>query len=380
MITILLAPDAFKDSMTAEEACHAMKKGIEKAALQYNTSIHTITCPLADGGEGTLKTLVSATGGKLHRTVVTGPLGNPLEAFYGISGDGKTGFVEMASASGLELVPLSLRNPMTTTTYGTGELILHCLDHEIKELYIGIGGSATNDGGAGALQALGVKLLDAFGEEIAYGTKGLTSLKCIDLSSLDPRLKFVKITVACDVTNPLCGVNGATYTFGPQKGAALEDLEEMDKTLLTYGMLLEQSTGRKVLEKPGSGAAGGLGAAILAVLGGELTSGIELVMRLTNFEEMLRQSDYLFTGEGKIDSQTLKGKVLQGVCNMAKTHGKPCIGFVGRVDLTKELQQDLGLSACYPISDSTTDLATSLSQGQVNLEQAAYVAVLDIFK
>lgn len=378
MITILLAPDAFKDSMSAEEACHAMKKGIERAALQFKTSINTITCPLADGGEGTLKTLITATGGMQYSTVVTGPLGKPVEAFYGISGDGNTGFVEMASASGLELVPHPLRNPLITTTYGTGELILRCLDHEIKELYIGIGGSATNDGGAGALQALGAKLLNEDDEAIGYGAKGLTSLRKLDLMSLDPRLQNIKITAACDVTNPLCGEKGATYVFGPQKGATSEILAEMDQTLLNFGKLMEETTGREVLEIPGSGAAGGLGAAILGVLGGELRSGIELVLALTGFEKKAMHSDYIFTGEGKIDSQTLQGKVLQGVCKTAKHYGKPCYGFAGRVDLSLDNQLMLGLTASYPISEPSADLSTALKQGKVNLEQVVYQATLEI--
>lgn len=308
MITILLAPDAFKDSMSAEEACHAMKKGIERAALQFKTSVNTITCPLADGGEGTLKTLITATGGMQYSTVVTGPLGKPVEAFYGISGDGNTGFVEMASASGLELVPHSLRNPLITTTYGTGELILRCLDHEIKELYIGIGGSATNDGGAGALQALGAKLLNEDDKAIGYGAKGLTSLRKLDLMSLDPRLQNIKITAACDVTNPLCGEKGATYVFGPQKGATSEILAEMDQTLQNFGNLIEEATGRLVLEVPGSGAAGGLGAAILGVLGGELRSGIELVLALTGFEKRLCTLIIYSPARGKLTHKPSKGK------------------------------------------------------------------------
>lgn len=251
---ILLAPDSFKESMTAKEVCVAMEKGIKKA----NSNITCIHVPMADGGEGTMKSLIDATDGEIYKLNVVGPLGDEIEAEYGILGDGKTGILEMASASGIHLVSSEKRNPLITTTYGTGQLIKACLDHGVVKLLIGIGGSVTNDGGAGVIQALGGRLLNADGREIGFGGGELAKLKEIDLNNFDPRLKDVTIEVACDVNNPLCGENGASRVFGPQKGANEEMIEILDKNLRHYAAIIKTQFGKDVIDEPGAGAAVGL--------------------------------------------------------------------------------------------------------------------------
>ena len=250
----VLAPDSFKESMTAKEVCLAMEKGIKKV----NPNIECVHVPMADGGEGTMQSLVDATCGKVYSLEVVGPLGNKVKAEYGILGNGEIGILEMASASGIHLVPLEERNPLITTTYGTGELIKACLDKGIKKLLIGIGGSATNDGGAGVVQALGGRLLDKDGNELDFGGGELGKLEKIDLTNLDTRLKDVIIEVACDVTNPLCGKRGASYVFGPQKGATIDIVEILDDNLRHYARIIREQLGIDVLERAGAGAAGAL--------------------------------------------------------------------------------------------------------------------------
>lgn len=235
-IVIVLAPDSFKESMTAKEVCMAMERGIKKV----NDEVTCVHVPMADGGEGTVQSLVDATGGRIHSLMVTGPLGDKVEASYGILGDNETAILEMASASGIHLVPTEKRNPLITTTYGTGELIKDCLEHGVKKILIGIGGSATNDGGVGVIQALGGKLLDNEGNELAFGGGELGKLAHIDLSNFDKRLHDVVIEVACDVSNPLCGEKGASKVFGPQKGATPEIVKELDSNLAHYAHIIEQ--------------------------------------------------------------------------------------------------------------------------------------------
>ena len=264
--TIVLAPDSFKESMTAKEACMAMERGIKKV----NPDIKCIHVPMADGGEGTMQSLVDATNGKVYSLEVVGPLGNKVQAEYGILGDGEIGILEMASASGIHLVSLDKRNPLITTTYGTGEVIKACLDKGVKKLLIGIGGSATNDGGAGVIQALGGRLLDKNGNELGFGGGELDKLHSIDLTNFDSRLKDVIVEVACDVNNPLCGERGASNVFGPQKGATPEMVKLLDDNLRHYAGIIKSQLGKDVLDAEGAGAAGGLGAGLMAFLNGTL--------------------------------------------------------------------------------------------------------------
>lgn len=366
-LTILLAPDSFKESMTAKEACEAMERGIRKA----NSNITCIHVPMADGGEGTMQSLVDATGGKTYTINVIGPLGNVVEASYGILGDGKTGILEMASASGIHLVPIEKRDPLITTTYGTGQLIKACLEHGVKRLLIGIGGSATNDGGAGVAQALGGKFLDREGNEISFGGGQLDKIAKIDLTNFDTRLKEVVVEVACDVTNPLCGETGASNVFGPQKGATPKMIDILDKNLRHFAEIIKEQIGKDVIEVPGAGAAGGLGAGLMAFLNGTLKKGIEMVIQYSGLDEKVKEADMVWTGEGSIDFQTQYGKTPLGVAAVAKKYNKPVIALAGRVGNDIEVLYEKGIDAIFSIMRGVTSLEDALSKGQENIEKTA---------
>lgn len=365
--TIVLAPDSFKESMTAKEVCLAMEKGIKKV----NNKINCVHVPMADGGEGTMQSLVDATGGKIYSIKVVGPLSNEVEAQYGILGNGKIGVIEMASASGIHLVPKEKRNPLITTTYGTGQLIKACLDKGIKKMLIGIGGSSTNDGGAGAVQALGAKLLDETGKEIGFGGAELLKLKKIDLSDFDERLKDVEIEVASDVNNPLCGENGASNIFGPQKGATKEMIEILDRGLKNYAAVIKKQFKKDVLNIPGAGAAGGLGAGLLAFLDGKLKRGIDLVIKYSGLEDKVKLCDVVFTGEGSIDYQTKFGKTPIGVAGVAKRYGKPVIALAGKVGDNIDDLYENGIDSIFGIMRSPTSLEDALEAGKENIEKAS---------
>ncbi|WP_040213689.1 glycerate kinase [Clostridium polynesiense] len=363
----VLAPDSFKESMTAKEAADAMERGIKRVIKDAEC----IKVPMADGGEGTVQSLVDATFGEIINVKVLGPLGKETEASFGILGDGSTAVIEMASASGLHLVDKSERNPLLTTTYGTGMLIKAALDRGVKNILIGIGGSATNDGGAGMIQALGAKLLDENQKELPFGGGSLGNLKDIDLSNLDPRLKDLKIEVACDVTNPLTGENGASHVFGPQKGATLEMVQILDKNLAHYSAVIKEKLGKDIANEPGAGAAGGLGGGLMAFLNAELKRGIDLVIKFTGLEEKVKGADYVFTGEGSIDFQTICGKTPYGVSATAKKHGIPVIAFAGRIGDKVEVLYDHGINAIIGILPEAMTLDKALSQGTENMERAA---------
>lgn len=364
---IVLAPDSFKESMTAKQACAAMERGIRRV----NPGVRCFHVPMADGGEGTTQSIVDATGGTLYPLQVQGPLGREVEAYYGISGDGKTGVLEMASASGIGLIHESERNPLLTTTYGTGQLIQAALDHGIDNLLIGIGGSATNDGGAGMLQALGGRLLDEAGLPLGPGGGELHKLARIDLSGLDPRIGKVKIRVACDVTNPLCGPEGASHVFGPQKGATPEATAMLDGNLRHYADVIRRELGQDIADVPGAGAAGGLGAGLMVFLNGKLEKGIELVARLTGLEEKVKMADMVWTGEGSIDGQTRFGKTPAGVAKVAAKHHKPVIAFAGRIGEGIDGLYEQGIGAVFGILSGACALQAALRQGEANLERAA---------
>lgn len=366
-LVIVLAPDSFKESMTAKEACEAMERGIKKV----NANINCIHVPMADGGEGTMQSLVDATGGKIYSLNVIGPLGNEVKAMYGILGDGETGVLEMASASGIHLVPTEKRNPLVTTTFGTGQLVKACLDHGVKKLLIGIGGSATNDGGIGVIQALGGKLLDKEGKELGFGGGELGKLATIDLTNFDERLKDVEIEVACDVNNPLCGERGASNVFGPQKGATPEMISVLDLNLSHYASVIKEQMNKDVLDIPGAGAAGGLGAGLMAFLNGKLKKGIDMVIEYSGLEEKVKSADMVWTGEGSIDFQTQYGKTPLGVAAIAKNYNKPVIALAGKIGEGIDVLYSKGIDSIFGIMKGVTTIEEALEKGQENIERTA---------
>lgn len=366
-LTIVLAPDSFKESMTAKEVCESMEAGIKK----INKNITCIQVPMADGGEGTMQSLVDATGGKIYSLNVVGPLGDEVKAEYGILGDGEIGILEMASASGIQLVPKEKRNPLITTSYGTGQLIKACLDEGVKKLLIGIGGSATNDGGAGVIQALGGNLLDEDGNELAFGGGQLKNLHRIDLTNFDKRISDIKIEVACDVNNPLCGEKGASNVFGPQKGANPETIELLDEGLKHYAKIIKKQFGKDVLDVPGAGAAGGLGAGLMVFLNGQLKKGIEMVIEYSGLEEKVKDADMVWTGEGSIDFQTQYGKTPLGVATIAKKYNKPVIALAGRVGDNIDVLYEKGIDSIFGIVRELTTLDEALLNGKKNIQKTS---------
>jgi glycerate 2-kinase len=328
-LTILISPDSFKGSLSAHEAADAIEQGV----LQAVPGAFIIKHPISDGGEGLVNVVTPALGGRFMTTDVSGPLeGQRVKARWGISADGSIAVIEMAEAAGLSLVPHNRRDPKVTTTYGVGELIRAALDARVSSIIIGIGGSATNDGGAGMAEALGIKFLDGSGTPIGQGGAALAKVAQIDLRNRDPRLDQVKISVACDVQNRLCGADGASAVYAPQKGASAADVTLLDKALERLGKLVQSSMHLDILEIPGGGAAGGLGAGLVAFCGARLQSGIELVLQVTKYDESLRKSDLVITGEGKIDRQVRFGKALSGLIQCAKRQRVPVIAVVGDVE------------------------------------------------
>ncbi|MGD1816800.1 MAG: glycerate kinase [Pleomorphochaeta sp.] len=350
---VVIASDSFKGSATSLDVASAIERGIHKA----DESVQIIKFPVSDGGEGLIEVINSLEGYYKVEIEVNDPLFNKIKASYVRNED--TAFIEMAIASGLPLVPNEKRNPLYTTTYGTGELIKHALDNGIKNLVIGIGGSATNDGGIGMLSALGAKFYDENNELIKPIGINIAKIKSFDLSTLDNNLSTSQISVACDVDNPLCGINGASYIYGPQKGADQETVEYLDKSLENFSKLVKKE--KEALE-PGSGAAGGLGFALKAFLNAELTSGIELVLTAIGFEEAVAKADLVITGEGKIDGQSKRGKVPVGVAKLAKKWEVPVIALAGDIGKGTEALYDLGIDGIV----STTSRAMPLEEAMKN--------------
>ena len=327
---ILLAPDSFKGCLSAREVCDALADGIRAAC----PSAEILAVPMADGGEGTVQSLVDATGGEIVVETVEGPLGEPVQAAFGLLGDGESGVIEMAMASGLPLVPPEKRNPLLTTTFGTGQLISAALNRGRRKLLVGIGGSATNDGGAGMAQALGARFLDPDGRVIErVGGGRLADIDRIDASGLDARLKEVEVRVACDVDNPLCGPTGAAAVYGPQKGATPEMVATLDAGLRHYADRLRADLGMDVADTPGSGAAGGLGAGLMAFCGAQLQRGVEIVIEAVGLRDKMRGADLVITGEGRIDFQTAFGKTPSGVAAVARECGVPVVAVGGSIEI-----------------------------------------------
>ncbi len=365
---IVIATDSFKGSLTAKEVGDAITVGAHRS----NPSHIVDNIPMADGGEGTVQSLIDATGGSLVSTTVHDPLMRPIQASYGILGDGVTAVIEMAAASGLPLLSKTELNPSITTTYGTGELILHALDKGCRTFIIGLGGSATNDGGKGMLEALGVRFFDHAGNPLSHGGLALRNVQRIDLTQLDTRLKESHIKVACDVENPLCGKHGASETYGPQKGASPKVVQLLDSAMSHYAEVVERDFSIALKHLPGSGAAGGLGAALLGFLDGQFSRGIDLVIKTTGLEKYISEADLVITGEGKIDSQTRFGKTPYGVAQVAKKYGVPVIALCGMIGEGAEQLSTLGFSEIYGLVSDGVSMSYAMTHGATLLEELAY--------
>ncbi|MDD5014527.1 MAG: glycerate kinase [Atribacterota bacterium] len=352
---IVVAPDSFKGSLTAVEVSDAIEQGIREIFPEAEI----VKIPMADGGDGTVQCLVSVTGGEILKEKVTGPLGDEVLASYGILGDKKTAVIEMAEASGLTLVPENRRNPLITTTYGTGQLIKFALDQGCRKMIIGIGGSATNDGGAGMVQALGAKLLDKDGEEIGFGGGELKKIFRIDTKHLDNRLSDTKVLIASDVSNPLCGPKGAARVYGPQKGATPEVIEVLDESLAYFADIIKRDLNKDVKDIPGAGAAGGLGASLMAFLDAELRPGIEIIIEIVKLEQAIKDADLVITGEGKIDSQTIYGKAPIGVAKIAKKYNIPVIAVAAIIGDDANIGYENGIDILIKVSEPPMSLTES---------------------
>nr|WP_288499414.1 glycerate kinase [uncultured Pseudomonas sp.] len=351
---IVIAPDSFKESLSAPDVAQAIARGW----LAVYPDAEIVLCPMADGGEGTVDAVLAAAGGERREQVVQGPLATSVTAHWGWLGDG-TAVIEMAAASGLHHVPSGQRDPRVTSSYGTGELIIAALDAGAKRIILGLGGSATNDGGSGLLRALGVRFLDAGGNELRPGGAALAALQRVDLSALDTRLHDVQVEVAADVDNPLCGAKGASAVFGPQKGASAQQVEELDAALARLAEVVGEALGEDFSTFPGVGAAGGLGFAAKAFLGARFRPGIELVAELSGLAEAVRGADLVITGEGRLDAQSLHGKTPVGVARVAREQSVPVIALAGSLGEGYQQVREAGIEACF-----------SLAPGPITLEQA----------
>jgi glycerate kinase len=353
---ILIAPDSFKDSLSSVEVANAIERGLKTAFKGFLIK----KVPVADGGEGTVDSIINATGGKFVENKVHDPLMRLIKAKWGISGNSGTAIIEMAAASGIELLKMNERNPWVTTTYGTGELIKHALDNNCRKFIIGIGGSATNDGGVGMAMALGTRFLDKNGEIIGYGGGALSEINSIDLSGLDSRAGESEFIIACDVNNPLYGPTGASHVYAKQKGAAEEMRYNLDDNLLHYANVIKKSIGKDVSGIPGSGAAGGLGAGFLAFLNSHLESGFGIVKNEVGLEEHCKWADVVITGEGKIDEQTKFGKTPKGVADVAKMFNKKVIAIGGTLGKNYTELYNCGFDAIFSIMDKPMTLDAAL--------------------
>ncbi|NVD71782.1 glycerate kinase [Duganella sp. BJB1802] len=364
---IVIAPDSFKESLTAM----AVANEIEAGFREFFPDAQYVKLPVADGGEGTVQAMIDASGGRRVALTVSGPLGEPVDAFYGLMGDGATAVIEMAAASGLELVPAARRDPLRTSSFGTGELIRDALDAGARRFVLGVGGSATNDGGAGMVQALGGRLLDEAGNELPPGGGALDRLRHIDLSGLDARIKDSVFDIACDVSNPLVGPQGASHIFGPQKGATPAMVEQLDANLRHYADVIARELGQQVADVPGAGAGGGIGAAMLVFLGGRLRPGSEIVTAAVGLDAAVADADLVITGEGRIDSQSIHGKTPIGVARVAQRHGKPVIAIAGSLAPGAAIVHQHGIQAVFGAVSRPCTVEQALAEAAWNVRSAA---------
>ncbi|MCS0632064.1 glycerate kinase [Telluria mixta] len=362
---IVIAPDSFKESLTALQVADAIEAGMRDVW----PDARYVKVPMADGGEGTVQALTDATGGRRVEVRVTGPLGQTVDAFYGVSGD--LAVIEMAAASGLEGVPPDLRDPRTATSRGTGELIRAALDAGARRFILGVGGSATNDGGAGMLQALGVRLLDADGRDLGPGGADLARLDRIDASRLDPRVREAEFRIACDVDNPLTGPRGASAVFGPQKGATPAMVAQLDAALAHYAEVIARDLDQDIAQRPGAGAGGGIAAAMVVFLKGQLKPGVEIVTEAVGLDAAVRDADLVVTGEGRIDGQTVHGKTPMGVAHVARRHGKPVVAIGGSLAVDADAVYAHGIEVVVAAVARPCSVAEALAAGADNLRRAA---------
>lgn len=365
-MNITIAIDSFKGSLSSMEAGQAVAEGIRRVMPSAEIRIR----PLADGGEGTTEALTAGLGGELKSLTVTGPLGRPVTASYGLIRERKMAVLEMASAAGLTLISQEERNPLEATTYGVGEMIRDAIGEGCRHFLVGIGGSATNDGGTGMLSALGFQFLDSEGQPIPLGAKGLENLARISAENARLELSQCSFHIACDVTNPLCGENGCSAVYGPQKGADPEMIRQMDQWMERYGDLAARTFPAADKEAPGAGAAGGLGFAFLTFLNGSLESGVGMVLKEINLKDDIRDADLVITGEGRLDAQTVMGKAPIGVAHLAKEYGKPVIAFSGAVTREAGLCNQHGIDAFFPIMRGVVSLQEALDPGEARINAA----------
>lgn len=371
IVKVVVAPDKFRGSLSASDASQAMAQGVARA----DPNAEIVAIPMADGGEGTVEALVAATGGTFRDILVTGPLGEPVPARFGLLGDGRTAVLEMAAASGLALVPRDRRDPTRTTTRGTGEMLLAAIEAGASRVILGIGGSATNDGGAGFAQALGFRLLDDAGVELPPGGGSLDRLSHIDPSGRDARIDRIELSVACDVDNPLCGPRGASAIFGPQKGADPVTVARLDRNLMQFANVIRRDLGRSVADIPGAGAAGGLGAGLIAFASGRLEPGVDLVARAVDLEGHLTGADLVLTGEGAIDISSAGGKTAVGVARMAKARGCPVVALAGTIGKGANVVLDSGIDAYLSLCDRPMTLDQAVGNAFELLSRATEQAV-----
>ncbi|RKD22833.1 glycerate kinase [Ammoniphilus oxalaticus] len=364
---IIIAPDSFKGSASAPEVAVAIERGVKNALPQAET----VLVPVADGGEGTMDSLVSATGGHFVEVTVKGPLQAPVQAAFGVLGDGVTCVIEMASASGLYLVSDAERDPLKATTYGTGELIKKALDDGYRRFILAIGGSATNDGGVGMLQALGLQVFDQQGAAVGYGGGVLDQIQQIDQSGWDPRIAKSEFLIASDVQNPLVGPDGASYVFGPQKGATPEMVKQLDHNLKHWADLVEREKGVRLHDLPGAGAAGGIGGAFQAFFPSEMKRGIDIVIEFTKLEEKMQGAHLVFTGEGQIDYQTASGKTPMGVAQAAQKQGIPVVVIAGSIGEGIDTLYQYGITSIHSLVNAPMSLEDAMTRAEELLEQRA---------
>lgn len=364
---IAIVCDSFKESLSAFDVAHEVEVGFRTV---FPDALY-IRRPMADGGEGTAAILAEATGGRLIHRVVRGPMGAAVEARFAILGDGRTAVVELAEAAGLALVPPVRRDPLRATTYGVGELILAALDEGCRHILLALGGSATNDGGAGMAQALGVSLRDGRGLELPPGGAALAEVATIDVTGMDARLAEARIEIACDVDNPLTGSLGASAIFGPQKGATPEMVARLDAALARFAALLEATTGRALADLPGIGAAGGTGASAVGLFGAVMRPGVDIVMEALRLEDAIRDADLVVTGEGRIDGQTVQGKAPIGVARLAKRHGVPVVALAGSLGDDAGAVHDHGIDAVFSVVNRPCSLDQALAEAAVNVRRTA---------
>ncbi len=364
---IAIVCDSFKESLAPLEVAEEIRAGFARVFPEADY----LCLPMADGGEGTVEALVQGTGGELISCTVTGPLGEPVQSFFGISGDGRTAIIEMAAAAGLPLLKAEERDPLRTTTYGVGELVLAALERGCQHVILGLGGSATNDGGAGFAQALGVRFLDDEGRELPAGGAALSRLAKIDLSAVDGRLSGITLEGACDVRSPLTGPQGASHVFGPQKGADQDDVARLDEALKHYARVLLEQCGRDVADVPGAGAAGGLGAGLLAFTEARLRPGVDIVADQLRLAERFMDVDLVITGEGRMDGQSAQGKAPMGVARIARAQGRPVIAIVGSTGDGVDRMHEVGIEAFFDTVPRPETLSVVLEQSRENIRRTA---------